>query len=139
MKTKLTVLGICLFVVSFFLPAYDVLKGWECANFCVWDVFGIWNDDIESTVVIFYYFSFTFSNILMLMIPLLLLKRYQNRAIPKAIITTQVILLLHVISWFFQNAYDSTLGDLRAGYYVWLLSMIVILCASLLSRKKQPA
>ena len=58
MKTKLTILALCLFVISFFLPAYDVFDGGDCAALCAVEIFA---DDLGNDA---YYFPFTFSNVM---------------------------------------------------------------------------
>ena len=125
MKTKLTILGICLFVVSFFLPAYESLTGYECAEFCALYTFDL---DVGEFA---YYFPFTFSNLAMVIMPILLLTKYRCAPVPKVIIVTQVILLLHVLSWLFVERISLIL----IGYYVWLLSMIIILFVSIYTRR----
>ena len=128
MKTKLTILALCLFVISFFLPAYDVFDGGDCAALCAVELFA---DDLGNDA---YYFPFTFSNLLMVVLPILLLTKYRRVTVPKPIIVIQIILLIHVVSWLFEGG----IKDIQIGYYVWLLSMVLILYVTIRSRKSDP-
>ena len=139
-KVTITVVGFLLFVISFFLPAYQGGKDWsmgyQCAEFCaieVWDELG----DKEGLYVLLYYFPFTFSNLIMLILPLLLLTRWRNTAIPKCIIGLQIILLLHVLSWAGLPMTDGGISAIKVGYYIWLLSMCIILYVTINSRKAE--
>jgi len=139
MKTKFTILGVCLFVISFFLPAFWHDYGYICAWKCILE---LWNPKGIGSII--YFFPFTFSNLLMLILPVALLTKYRDKPVPKSIICVQVILLLHVLSWFYFGprivfADEVNFQHIEIGYYVWLLSMCLILGASLVSRKSKGA
>ncbi len=130
MKTKpiLIIIGTLLFYISFFLPSYHTYLGYECAKLCSFDIL----EDLDLfNIEFYYYFSFTFSNIMMIILPILLLSRYRNAPTPLYLCIIQVILLLHVISWLFPVG---DINEIKIGYYVWLLSMCIILYVSIKSK-----
>ena len=129
MRTIITVTAILLFLLSFFLPALDDGSGFFCAKYCAYDIWEASSDPGR----ILYYFPFTFSNLLMLILPLLLLTRARNKAIPMGVIFIQAILILHVLSWLVLSLKDGD-TDIKIGYYIWLLSMCMILYVSIHSR-----
>jgi len=138
MKTKLTIVGIILFVTSFFLPAFWHDYGYTCAWKCILE---LWNPNGIGSII--YFFPFTFSNLLMIILPIALLTKYRDNSVPKSIICIQAVLLLHVLSWLYFVA-RIVFGDevnflhIEVGYYVWLLSMVLILYAAIRSRKSDP-
>jgi len=128
MKTKLTITAFVLFVISLFLPAYEGGNGYQCAELCAVDLYA---DNLGNR---WYYFPFTLSNLLMVVLPILLLTKYRKVTVPKPIIVIQVILLLHIVSWLFVGG----IKNIQIGYYIWLLSMVLILYVSIRSRKSDP-
>jgi len=142
-KSIITVVAFLLFVISFFLPAFDGGKnytmGYQCAKMCAIDLWDVWDDDFwdDDFYSLLYYFPFTFSNLIMLVLPPLLLTRCRYIAIPKYVIGLQIILLLHVLSWICIGLANNDINDIRVGYYIWLLSMFLILYVTICSRKAE--
>jgi hypothetical protein len=138
---KLLVTAVSLFIASFFLPFYLDGSGYECAVFCmlVWQ--GGWLVPTGFLAKL-YLFSFTISHAMMILVPILLLTRLKHKKVPIGLITAQIILLTHGVSFLILaiahdikyrgNAYmgDAT-PDINIGYYIWLLSMIIMAVISL--------
>jgi len=133
-RNLLTLLAILLFGISFFLPSLDYSGGdkvgWECAYQCLFlpsrklelDDFG-W----------YYYSAFNLSNLAMVTMSIRLLTTYRKKAVPLGIVIAQGVLLLHVLSWPIILAQEEEVdllygvrGEVEVGYYLWLLSMIII-------------
>ena len=135
-----------LFVVSFFLPAYDLPisgnSGYECALYCLWDIWVTWDWDgwdFADVAWLAYYFSFSVSNIAMIVLIPLLATVFRRKRVPLFIRVIQVILIMHVLSWLVFNIASGDIGDVRIGYYLWLGSMCMVLWCSLRRRNIEPA
>jgi hypothetical protein len=135
---KRLLLAVGLFVVSFFLPAFIDEPGYICACICM---FGVW-DGPNEWAPIAYYFPFTFSNVLMVIMPLLLTAVFKRRKFPVWLLIVQITLLVHVVSWPVSallsedtNAIGDSIKDIQVGYYIWLLSMVLMLWCTLRQRK----
>ena len=126
----LTLLGLGLFGISFFLPSFKTSHfdgaGWECAKFCL----EVLMNDSPRELNFWYYGLFNLSNLAMVVMPILLLTVLRKRAVPFWIVIVQGILLLHVISWPIRVLIEGG-GTVRIGYYQWLISMIIIFGISL--------
>jgi hypothetical protein len=128
MKNHITAIGlsiaVTLFIVSFLLPAFEYEEGYFYAVACMvifiptFDVYDLWPR--------IYWFLFTFSNLIMLLLPILLVTRWRYKKIPIGIRILQLILLCHVISWPIIAFFGEFLDMIHTGYYVWLLSMIIM-------------
>jgi hypothetical protein len=144
---KILLIALLLFVVSFFLPAChlsydefwgsydDEFYGYECALFCL---FIIISEDFGSASIA-YYFSFSFSNIAMIVLAPLLATVFRRKRVPLFIKVIQVILIMHVLSWLVLNIAGGTISEVRIGYYLWLGSMCMVLWCSLRRRNVEPA
>ena len=129
-----------LFVVSFFLPAYhsmDVYSGYDCALFCLLAILEGWGS--ADIAIAAYYFSFSVSNIAMIVLVPLLATVFRRKRVPLLIKVIQVILIMHVLSWLVLSIASGTIGDVRIGYYLWLGSMCMVLWCSLRHRNVEPA
>ena len=134
---KILLIALLLFVVSFFLPAFEGQHGYFCALFCLW---GIWDDWVSADIAtIAYYFPFSFSNIAMIVLVPLLATVFRRKRVPLLIKVIQVILIMHVLSWLVLHIANGTIGDVRIGYYLWLGSMCMVLWCSLRCRNVEPA
>ena len=122
---KFTLLGWGLFGISFFLPSYKEPHfdgvGWECAVIC----FNVLKESGSGGFDFWYYGPFNLSNLIMAVMPILLLTVFRKKAVPLGIVIVQGILLLHVLSWPIMVLADVG-GSIKIGYYVWLLSMMII-------------
>ena len=119
---KLTLIGTGMFLISFLLPSYMGGNGFNCAWMCASIIL---NDFSLGSA---YYFAFSFSNLLMLTLPFLILVHYRERPTPRFLIGLQILSLLHVLSWLLLNLGD--LGSIKIGYYFWLGSMALLLRAT---------
>ena len=90
------------------MVCFDVLKEHDSGGFDFW-----------------YYGPFNLSNLAMAVMPILLLTVFRKRAVPLGIVIVQGILLLHVLSWPIM-VLAGVGGSIQIGYYVWLLSMMII-------------
>ena len=90
------------------MVCFDVLKEPDSGGFDFW-----------------YYGPFNLSNLAMTVMPILLLTVFRKRAVPLGIVIVQGILLLHVLSWPIM-VLTGVGGSIQLGYYLWLLSMIII-------------
>ena len=129
-----------LFVVSFFLPACESMRGFVCACTCacmIRDVCDIQNAHNLSGVTYFvvtYYALFTLPNLTMLLSPLVLLRRKQVPAWTTVVATS---CSLYVLSWgVFCWCADWGSG-LRIGYYLWAASFLSFLGGAIHLRKQQ--
>jgi hypothetical protein len=121
--------SLVLFAAAAFLPAYTSDTGWDCAQVCVESI--IFLSSIKWPWG-YYHFAFNFSNLFMVSVPLLyLLKR--KWSVPLFLPIIQLLLILHMISWPILNI--ESIQDIRIGYYVWLLSMILVFIAMGLKRR----
>ena len=143
MKINLTIGGFVLFIVSFFLPAYYGVSGYDCAEAVFKEMGDIHLIDFQKGVLmplyqVTSYLFFNLSNTLMVVLPVLLLTMFRNRPIPTWVIVAQFVLLLNVLHWpvFHLIADEESISDIDIGYYVWLVSMCLVLAASWLSRKR---
>ena len=129
-------LAVCLFVGSFFLPslrfAGDALTGYDCAMACFNAFRG------ESAILIdLYHFSFTFSNIMMILLPVpMMIAVLRRNKIPAGVKVIQMILLGHVVSWLMVNVVEGQLWMIGIGYYVWLLSMVLMFWCTLANNRR---
>ena len=135
-----------LFVVSFFLPAYDLPisgnSGYECALYCLRDIWVTWDWygwDFADVAWLAYYFSFSVSNIAMIVLVPLLATVFRRKRVPLLIKVIQVILIMQVLSWLVLLMAHGQIGDIEIGYYLWLGSMCMVLWCSLRRRNIEPA
>ncbi len=129
---RLLLLAVSLFVVSFFLPAFDGCSGACCAGICM---VGVWYNATEWGATA-YYFLFTLSNALMVIMTLLLITVFKRRKLPVWLLMTQIALIVHVVSWplVVVAAFGEDFLSVQVGYYVWLLSMLLMLWCALRRR-----
>ena len=121
--------SLMLFIASAFLPAYKSDTGWDSAQVCVESIGFLgsikwpWG---------YYLFAFNFSNLFMVSVPILYLLKKKWR-VPLFLPFIQLLLILHVLSWAVINF--ERIEDVRIGYYLWLLSMILVFIAMWIKRK----
>ena len=156
-QMKILLIALLLFVVSFFLPAYHhegldlptgyheyvqyvEFSGYECAFICLLAILEGWRSaDIAEIAWFAYYFSFSFSNIAMIVLVPLLATVFRRKRVPLLIKVIQVILIMHVLSWLVLLIAWGLIGYVRIGYYLWLGSMCMVLWCSLRRRNVEPA
>ncbi len=127
----LLILGLVLFIASAFFPAYTSDTGWDCARVCIESI--LFLNSIKWPWG-YYHFAFNFSNLFMVSVPMLYLFK-SNWRVPLFLPAIQLLLILHVISWPILNL--DRIEDIRIGYYLWLVSMILVFAAMWMQRKSQ--
>lgn len=124
---KLPITAWILFLISFFLPAYADLSGYTCAVACLF----YYSECVESARPwTLYFFPFTFSNILMFVLPILVVSVCRRRRLPFGILIIQLILFVHVVSWPILMSLGCLEGSIKGigiGYYIWFVSMVLML------------
>ena len=126
-RTGLALVAATLFGLSFALPADGNMSGWECFTAC-WRVFTEFGKDHDTNLGGWCYYSgFVLANILFVVLFGALLcgpGRMRLRFWMSTVATLQVF------SWLVLNLFSH--GDrfeLGLGYFVWLLSFILLLIA----------
>jgi len=117
-----------LFIVSFMLPAYDDLRGWQYAMLQQW----FWPQESRDLWVCLHYQSLTLANLLMLVSPFLLLRFQQSvrllRWLRLGLFVAAVLVWAFILELLFQNN-----GNLlKIGSFVWA-SSFALLYLSMLS------
>jgi len=117
-----------LFVVSFLLPSYDNMLGWQCAMLQQW----FWPQESRDLWVCLHYQSLTLANLLMLASPFLL-SRFSQSGRPTKWLhvpfgVAVVLVWAFILELLFQN--DGNL--LKIGSFVWA-SSFALLYLSMLS------
>jgi hypothetical protein len=123
------------FVISFFLPAYEGLKGYQCAWFCILFLFEH-SPDLWSLL---YYPAFDVTNLFMIF---LFAIRISGRRIKrrKIINGLSIVLLAHTLSWVVLHLMkDADISDIEIGYYLWFLSMAGLVFLNLIAPGKGDA
>jgi hypothetical protein len=123
------------FVISFFLPAYEGLKGYECAWFCI----VLMVESNRSLWGLLYYPAFDVTNLFMIF---LFATGISGRRIKrrKIINGLSIVLLAHTLSWAVLHLMkDSDFSDVQIGYYLWFLSMAGLVFLNLIAPGKGDA
>jgi hypothetical protein len=125
--------SLALLITSALVPAYSSDTGWDCAQVCIESIGFLgsikwpWG---------YYHFAFNFSNFFLVLVPLLYILK-KNWRVPLFLLLIQFLLLLHVVSWPIINI--ERIKDIRIGYYLWLLSMILVCTALCMKRRSASA
>ena len=133
MKThrNLGLAALVVFIISFFLPAFEGMSGFASFAFC-WDTllghepFG--NIRILSGVW-FYYSGFVMSNILFVGLVVAL---FVTRKIRRVRSVLSVVCFLQALSWlvlFTISGKPSQITAIKVGYYVWLIAYGLLVAA----------
>lgn len=132
------------YALSFFLPAAEGMRGWECAAWCAGfmcqsyqDLFRNWKQfplDWEEIR----FDSFNFANLFVLVSPLLYWISSRNSRCLFWLRFSSVTAFVLVWSYYFQVLLQGNGGDLRSGFYLWILSFLLLFLASILRRKQNP-
>lgn len=120
LKDKLALGAGSAFTVSFFLPALDSNSGYSCLVDC-WRVFV--GSEESSLGGWLYYSGFVVSNALFVMLWLTLFYSVRHAW---ARLWTAILSSLHVLSWFILNLAQGEQLSLGIGYYIWLLSYLLL-------------
>jgi hypothetical protein len=123
-KNKIILTSLILFVISYFLPAYYGEFGYNCARYCLLEM---WSYQTNFWIIL-YYFIFNITNIIMIIMPLFILSSYYDRSASQKIKfylkILFTLLFLHVLSWWFIHFFsDSEIKNIQIGYYLWAFSI----------------
>lgn len=119
-----------IFIVSFFLPAFDQMPGWKAAT--LHSLF--WPQALQGNLLAVHYLLLTLANVLMLASPFLVAGGAHDARFLKCLRGWS--LAAAVLAWLFlarllagHNFHNS---DLRIGSYLWASSFVLLCLASLL-------
>lgn len=130
--------GTASFWVSMLLPSYDDMRGWECAQIvfqCLPDFLRmvISLSPFEEIAESSYYSAFNLTNAFMASYPVLLRIGYLSPKV-KYVRWALLVLIAHTASWFIKNHGES----IQIGYWIWLLSMILVYISMRLVIRHEP-
>lgn len=120
LKDKLALGAGSAFTVSFFLPALDSNSGYSCLVDC-WRVFI--RSEESSLGGWLYYSGFVVANALFVTLWLTLFHSVRHA---QARLWIAILSSLHVLSWFILNLAQGEQLSLGIGYYIWLLSYLLL-------------
>lgn len=135
LQRRLAIAAGSAFTLSYFLPALGTRSGFSCLSVC-WGIFT--RSDVEDNVRLggwLYYSGFVAANALFV---ILLGAIFLETPCARLRLWASVISMLQVLSWLILNLVYVGQGDrfpLRAGYFIWLLSFILLFCAQISSRR----
>ena len=134
MKTprNLGLVAIVVFVISHFLPAYEIGSGFACFRYC-WNVLVGREGDVL-TGGWFYYSGFAISNILFIGLVAALFVTKKRRRLRSVV---SVVFFLHILSWLVLHIFPqpSQITEIEIGYYVWLIAYGLLVAAHLCSER----
>ena len=128
--------ALVVFVISFFLPAFEDMSGFACFAFC-WDT--LLGHEASGNIRIFsggwfYYSGFVMSNVLFVgLVAALFLTRKTGRV--RSVFS--LVCFLQVLSWlvlFIISEKPSQITAIKVGYYVWLIAYGLLVIAHLFVR-----
>ncbi len=135
LQHKLAIAAGSMFALSYFLPAFEKLWGYECFGVCWGVLIKFPHDSVPSFGQGLYYSGFVATNALLVV--LLGASFFASRHL-KLRLWSSAILALHVLSWLVVNLVSMAHGEeiaLRVGYFVWLLSYILLFCMHVVARR----
>lgn len=134
--TNLTRLGFALagvlFGISLWLPAFGSESGWACAKL-VWSY--LFNFELRDIGGWLYYSPFNVTNLALLLLPVVactpLFDRFRLAA--RWLVGG---CFLHSLSWLVWALCRGDIRDLKAGYYLWLLAVGILLAACIVRARQ---
>jgi len=129
----LTWIAGAVFAVSYFLPAYDSQRGYQCFVWCWGFLTGLVDDSQDPLFLRLYYPAFVLTNVLFVTIVAATL------ASPRFFRTRLFLCMLaffHVLSWLILNVNKESFSALMPGYYAWFAAYGLLLAALLVENKK---
>jgi hypothetical protein len=127
--TNLTRLGFALawvlFGISLTLPAFKDMSGWACAQSVFTFLFDFEFKEVCSWL---YYSAFNLTNLTLLLLPILVFTPFLSRFYLAARWLVGAC-FLHTLSWFVWGLCNGGIHELKAGYYLWLLAVGVLLAS----------
>jgi len=138
MKTHriLGLVALAVFIISFFLPAFEGMSGFASFAFC-WDTL-LGHEPFGNIRILsggwFYYSGFVMSNILFVgLVAGLFLRRKTGRL--RSVFS--LLCFLQALSWlvlFALSGKPSQITAIKVGYYVWLIAYGLLVTAHLWTR-----
>ena len=133
MKThrNLGLAALVLFIISFFLPAFEGMSGFASFAFCWNSLLG--HEPFSNIRILsggwFYYSGFVMSNILFVGLVAAL---FVTRKLRRVRSVFSVVCFLQVLSWlvlFAISGKPSEIAAIKVGYYVWLIAYGLLVTA----------
>jgi len=112
----LAISSAAVFAVSFLLPSFQGISGFECFNVCVGALIKLRPEDS-------YFSGFVFTNLIFVACLMLILAGRLRLIWARCLLA---LASLHVLSWFGWGLYNASLGDLGIGYYFWLSAYVIL-------------
>jgi hypothetical protein len=122
-----------IFVVSFFLPAFDRMPGWQCAILQI----AFWPQALQGQWLSVHYLLLTLANLLMLVSPFLLARAGQDARYLKWLRGLGLAAAVLVWSFLLELVGNKNGTDLKIGCYLWATSFGLLFLASLLQTTVQ--
>ena len=119
-----------LFTVSFMLPAYQHMRGFECA----FKLAFFWSQAIRGDWAAIYYLLLSFLNLLMLTSPILLLRNTPDARCLRVLRVCSLIALILIGSFLFLLYPKGMVPFLRVGSYAWASAFALLYFATLATR-----
>jgi hypothetical protein len=138
MKThrNLGLAALVVFIISFFLPAFEDMSGFASFAFC-WDIL-LGNESSGNIRILsgawFYYSGFVISNIFFVGLVAALLVTRKIRRLRSVL---SLVCFLQALSWlvlFAVSGEPSQIAAIKVGYYVWLIAYGLLVTAHLWKR-----
>ncbi len=135
MKTprNLGLVAIAVFIISYFLPAFEDMSGFACFGYC-WNVL-LGHEPLGDNTILsgawFYYSGFVISNILFIGLVVALFATTKIRRLRSVV---SIVCFLQVLSWvvlFVISGKPSQVAELKIGYYVWLIAFVLLVATHL--------
>ena len=137
MKSRtLTLIAGAVFAVSYFLPAYDSHRGYQCFQWCWTLLLDLADESQDPLFLRLYYPAFVLTNVLFVAIVAFTL------ASPRWFRTRLFLCMLaffHVLSWLILNVNKDSFSAIMPGYYAWFAAYGLLLAALLVENKKPSA
>jgi len=124
-KRPMLIAAWAVFVVSFFLPSYTVMRGWQCALL----QHTFWPQVLQGDLMAIHYELLTFANLLMLASPLFL--AHLSNTVKQVQWLQHITLAATILVWSFalQLVIHQDAGGLKIGCLAWLLSFTLLYVA----------
>ena len=120
--------ALVIFLVSFFLPAFDQMPGWKAAI-----LHGLlWPQAVQGNLFAVHYLLLTFANILMVISPFLITWGVSDARFVKWLRGLSLAAMALVWLFLARLLADHNGHDLRIGCYLWAFSFPLLCLAALL-------
>jgi hypothetical protein len=134
----LAIVAWAIFIVSFFLPAFDQIPGWKAALLAC----SSWQSAIQGNPLAIHFVLLTFANLVMVVSPFFTVWGVRDGGFVKWLRGLSVAATVLVWLFLARLMAGHQEADLRVGCYLWAVSFVLLCLASLLQRvplKEKPA